>query len=46
MPKDQVSNKHYYQNNAMTTILITNTASDTAIIILNGILFLFGFNFG
>jgi hypothetical protein len=38
MPREEVSYKHYYQDNAITTILIINIASDTAIITLNGIL--------
>jgi hypothetical protein len=37
MPRDQVSNKHYYQNNAISTILIINIASDMAVITLNGL---------
>jgi hypothetical protein len=36
MPRDQVSNKHYYQNNARSTILIINIASDVAVITFNG----------
>ena len=33
MPRDQVRNKHYYQNNATTTILIINIASDTRFVV-------------
>jgi hypothetical protein len=36
MPRDQVSNKHYYQNNATTRILTITIANDTTIITLNG----------